>query len=751
MSLPADNGAAITDTGFWVYNAASGGSVVWSDGNPSPVTSVTATGLPSNQDLWLEVKAQNSAGWSAASARQKFTTLPLAPSAPTISSLTRVSDTQHTINLIRHDTPGAPYWWLRVMRRVFSGTWSGWTTIANPYAGISSYTDSGTTPERLYEWKIEVSNPSGSAASNIARAYTSPPPPPSVSAVRDELGQIVVTVAQPSPYWDELKTHLQISTDGGATYGAPIDLARALSYTVTSPTPSVYMFRARSYNDDDGKTGDGLTSAWVVSNAVDVITRPNPPSSLSPNGAVFDATEARTFSWQHNPVDTTSQTSYEVRYRESGASTWTTTGQTTSSVSEHTFPADTFTNGASWEWQVRTWGADEDPSDWSPTATFTTSAAPTATIQSPEMGSTLTGATCTLVWVFYDADGTAQSQWRAGLIRDGITVETRSGTGTASTVTFTTRLDNSATYTARVQVRDGSGLWSEWDTTTFTTDFAEPAAPVVSLSWDADRGAVVVSIENTQTADLHGVTLVQDTDGVWAWTDTTPTAPTGLTTDTDCVVAVDAAASDLALVLDTDGVPAAVAWSALTVADTTHNTVERSIDGGQTWTVVADGVAVDGSVSDATVPLGVDALYRAIAWSDLPSSATGEAAGITAPATSGFWAAGGVTVRIMQRVGAAPIIDSVRGLSTRVLHRFAGRTFPVETAGTARSRTASVAFSVSAEDMALVEQLAFAPAPHLIRAPDGQVIWASISDVDTPRVGALDWWDVGFTATEIEP
>lgn len=616
------------------------------------------------------------------------------PAPPSGLTATRNSDSQGTLTWTNHATSSAPYSQIQVARQVDGG---GYATIATLDGGATSYTVTGTSPGHRYDHQVRAVGPGGTSRWHrvgYASDYSTTPVAPTGSTATKQADNSIVTTAAAYPgfYWGISYDVGRLS--GGAT--TPTVLATGLpsmSHTDTSPNPSqthAYVWRARYVESGAPSPDPTLVGPWSSPSAtVQLQAPPNPPSSLSPNGAVFDATEARTFSWQHNPVDTTAQTAFEVHYRESGASTWTSLGQITSSSTQHDFPADTFTNGSSWEWQVRTWGADEDPSDWSPTATFTTSAAPTATIQSPEMGSTLTGATCTLVWVFYDEDGTAQSQWRAELIRDGVTLETRSGTGTASAVTFTTRLDNAATYTARVQVRDGSGLWSAWDVTTFTTDFAEPATPVVSLSWDEDRGAVVVSIENTNAAGL--------------------------------------------------------------VADTAHNTVERSLDGGQTWVVVAEGVAVDGSVSDATVPLGVDALYRAVAWSDLPSSATGEAAGITTPATSGFWAAGGVTVRIMQRVGEAPIIDSVRGLATRVLHRFAGRTFPVETAGTARSRTASVAFSVSAEDMPLVEQLAYSPAPHLIRAPDGQVIWASISDVDTPRMAALDWWNVGFTATEIEP
>ena len=94
MVLPEDNGADITDTAFVVYNAASGGSVVWSDSSFDPDTSANATGLTRKTNYWATVAAENSSGWSGYSSRTPFTTLPEPPvlvGTPAATNIARTS------------------------------------------------------------------------------------------------------------------------------------------------------------------------------------------------------------------------------------------------------------------------------------------------------------------------------------------------------------------------------------------------------------------------------------------------------------------------------------------------------------------------------------------------------------------------------------------------------------------------------------------------------------------------------------
>lgn len=97
MTLPASNGASITDTGFWIYTQASGGTAVASDGKTNTNTSWTVNGLNAGTEYWAEVAAKNSVGWSDRSARVKFTTTaankPSKPSVASISSITKSSAT----------------------------------------------------------------------------------------------------------------------------------------------------------------------------------------------------------------------------------------------------------------------------------------------------------------------------------------------------------------------------------------------------------------------------------------------------------------------------------------------------------------------------------------------------------------------------------------------------------------------------------------------------------------------------------
>jgi len=77
--------------------------------------------------------------------------------------------------------------------------------------------------------------------------------------------------------------------------------------------------------------------------------------------------------------------------------------------------------------------------------------------------------------------------------------------GAATSTIFSTALENSTSYIAKVRVRDASGSWSAWDEVSFSTAFLPPANVTVTPTFDQDHGWVVL----TGVADgyVPGVTM----------------------------------------------------------------------------------------------------------------------------------------------------------------------------------------------------------------------------------------------------
>jgi hypothetical protein len=278
--------------------------------------------------------------------------------------------------------------------------------------------------------------------------------------------------------------------------------------------------------------------------------------------------------------------------------------------------------------------------------------------------------------------------WESQLLLDDEVIESRSGSGATTTTTFSKRLLDATEYQVKVHVRDGDLLWSDWDQVTFTTDFVTPPVPFLSLSWNEEMGSVAATVSNS-TGDI---------------------APTS-------------------------------------------NVILRSLDGGLSWEEVATA-PIDGIGFDPTVPLGLPSvLYKVVAWTDLPSSSESEVQEISTVGLIGYWSVGSMFENVIQlriNMGAPPKLDVTTGIYQKVLHYYAGRTSPVETIGEATQVTGSVEFVVtSVADRDKARQMAFMPAPHLFRVPDGTIIFSSIGEVSETRLGP-GWYQLSFDLTEVD-
>ena len=174
-----------------------------------------------------------------------------------------------------------------------------------------------------------------------------------------------------------------------------------------------------------------------------------------------------------------------------------------------------------------------------------------------------------------------------------------------------------------------------------------------------------------------------------------------------------------------------------------HNTVERSVDGGDTWEPVADGLPLNATITDPECLSAGETLYRVSAVSLLPSAS--QAIAQIDPQDTCLWLTGGPGFQTVVRLPYNPSVKITSGLVERVVQHFAGRTLGVEMAGTARQRTVTIgSLLIEGDDSTSstsrdVEALSYVPAPVLYRDPTGRRIYTSMGEPDLSRDHLLRW------------
>ena len=430
------------------------------------------------------------------------------PTKPTDLAVTRVSDVQHTITGKIKASSTVKVTRLNIMRRESASTtsaWDAWVQVGSLTTGWASdttftFADTSTKANRLYTYRLTAVNSAGSANSSDSDVIRTTPASPGVpAAALDAFGDITVTAsvtginAAGATYdWES-----RINGVKAAVAGTTVQPVRV--FTGVDPLKS-YAYRLRSSTSSGTSNDTTLYSNWSSwSNTVAQVGPPLAPTPVFPaSGGTVAFDQDFTWAWEHNPIDTSPQRTYQLRYRIDGGE-WVTLSGTTA----QTRAQGPLGFGANVEWQVRTTGkfaptpAEGAFSPWSDVRMFRLAATPQVTITAP--GSTYTSGVLTAEWTFFVEDSSSQVAWEAALW-DVTTGEqlgaTLSGT-TAYRAVFsaaTQGLEDGGTYEVRVRARTTSGLWSAWETQTFDVYFMPPTEPVLDVMYDCDTGSTELNV-----------------------------------------------------------------------------------------------------------------------------------------------------------------------------------------------------------------------------------------------------------------
>lgn len=401
---------------------------------------------------------------------------PIAPTAPASITNTRDSDTRNTVTWTN---PSAVITTTQVLRSVDGGAYSAVATISG---ATTSYVDTATAANHSYAYKVSVSNASGTATSAASSTtYNTPAAPTAVSAVRLDASTVGLTITNPAITATALE--IQRSTDG-STWSTIATVSGIVTSATDSPSGGTFYYRARN-------TRGTLVSAWsAASQAVVTVTPPNAPTLVSPasGAAVSTSTASIVFTWQHNPIDGSSQTNAQLQYSTNGGSTWTTATVTTAQTYSL---ANNFSANDVITWRVRTKGADPSYGPYSSSRSFTVYQTPTVTWTSPVSGGTITNMPIGISLSYSDVAPSTLANATVTISQGGATLYTMNlGTATSGTITADEFFPNNGqSYTFTATARSTSSLQAT-SAIVVSVAFTEPDTASLALTNNPETGAV---------------------------------------------------------------------------------------------------------------------------------------------------------------------------------------------------------------------------------------------------------------------
>lgn len=610
------------------------GGSSWNDWNTissegTAVSSGTTFSLAGNRDYQARVRRKNDGGWSGYGTSSNTARLYDAPNAPTGVTTTRSSDSKHTVKWSGSSADGKPIRWVDIER--YNGVLGAWGSIATGLAASTrSYTDTANMWDNTTRHRVRFRNSAGSSAwAYGSTVWTTPAAPGKPTAKRSGGSGAVISWTNNARKAHHIDVSGRYSTNGGTSWSDWGLLTGRLSASAKSTTLSglaadrVWQFRIRAVAWVYGSEGDALFGDSAASATLQLLAPPNAPKLVAPVSIQSDQAPT-VFRWVHQPVDGSDQEAAEVRYRIDGGEWVTLTATTAETVTTpEPIPAGEL------EWQARTRGSHATFGPWSGVSSLLVASPPGVTILTPTDGETWTSNRLTIAVDWEDAQDAAMVRWTRRLLDDaGTELENVSGKGSITSTQFTTVLTDLGSYVAEFEATSGTGLSSGVASVAFTVDFLDPEPPVLTAEWIEEQGLAVLAVTNTPGDSLAD-------------------PPT---------------------------------------ADTVSNRIERTVDGGLTWTVVADDIAPDSGAEDRRCPLNTTVQWRAVAISALGVEVAGEPVSLDTD-SGAVWLEGENGATIAVRLNLEPGISRQHEVVTE---QYLGHAKPTAHFGAARPVTASI-------------------------------------------------------------
>jgi hypothetical protein len=417
-------------------------------------------------------------------------TVILPPLTATNVTHTRVTDFR---NNVTWTSPALAVAFLGIERSVDGGAWSGLATMIGT---ATSYADTSTMPNHSYSYRVVSQGSSIAYSAASTTTYNTPAAPSDVAAVRTGANTVTVTFQNNALTDTSIAFQRATAVNGPWTSFYPISGTGLTSFT-DSPGVGTFYYRVRAERDT-------LYGAWsAVSNPVPSLSAPAAPTPLTPvNGAVVSKMQLYLpLTWQHNPVDGSTQTGFRVRVSVNNGASWLPPTSVNSPASSWEYATSSVAVNTTVMWQVATKGAytgandNETYSPWSTVATFTLRQGPQVVITNPiNNGDLVTGLPLPISWSYSDVSGT-QRMATVWIRRSGVgeAMEIRRTVDGSSNTFALDAADmmppNGALMISQRDAYSASGLQSS-ATRSFLTSYVEPEPPSITLDVDGRLGIV---------------------------------------------------------------------------------------------------------------------------------------------------------------------------------------------------------------------------------------------------------------------
>lgn len=455
-------------------------------------TSYTDTSTSANHYYCYRVTAVNSAG-SATSGTSSIVYNTPNPATGVVN--TRNSDSKNTITW----TLGASTALITKQTITRSVDGATFATLATLSSSATSYIDTTTSIDHSYQYGIQATNSStSSSVTKSNTTYNTPKAPDSVTIARYSDTAVLVTIENSSVVATGLKLYRSTDKSTWTLVGTYSSVTDSLT---DDPGGGTYWYAVT--NTRDSLESDKTISSTSVVN----IAAPLQPIILAPaaNGVISTEEDTITFEWLHNPIDGSLQTAAQLSYTIS-SQTYTVT---LSDEQSYTI-TNSYTNGTSITFKVRTKGVYEDYGEWSDSRTFTIYDPPNVVIEEPI--SVITGIPFDVVIDYID-NGGKFSSGTLSLTGGNYPLEV-SITSTGCTIDRSQWTpDDGETYTYTLTVTSTTGLTYtiSWDV---LNQWDLPKSIYLGIDYDTDLGYAYLTLSEPlgNGAEVEDALLFRITD-----------------------------------------------------------------------------------------------------------------------------------------------------------------------------------------------------------------------------------------------
>lgn len=609
-----------------------------------------------------------------------------APAAPTITGRYRLTD---GFSFLFSMPTGSTIDHFEVRREVnkVGGVMAAFQELP---ASTRGWLDKTVQPDSAYKYAIRAVNAAGNSGWTYTDYfYTAPAAATDVKATRSGTSAVLVWKVN-AKYGVNQRLVEEVSLDNGVTWGEPTVVANHSLFgsTVTTRTVTglVNERRYRYYVETLVKNvvDAGPTETWTRSKASNVVATPAPPAPPT----------------LLSPMGV-------VRAEEGVLFKWQFNSLDASDQTAYILTikregyADTVISGTTeqqhgpvtlevgdYTWNVVTKGQH---ASYGPPASadgvFFVRAQPVLSIDLPTEDQVLDTNELVVEATAYEPDGNIVA-YRWQLYRsDGELVHSGREAGVIPTpLVIPYRLENNTSYYLDMDVLGSSGLWSPKTTRRFSVVYESPIQPILSAEWVNSEGLVRLGIVNPE---------------------------------------------------DPTDAPAAV-----------YNRIERSLDGGANWHVVADQLPLQAGWDDETVPLNVNPVYRAVAVSDWPSETAGEQVSVFTRSRAVWLNGEDGTTRFQVWMDLQIKVSMPADVA---LEQYWGRKRPIAHFGIEERRVVKVSGTLLGSEIGGYPSLASLSRQHVFyRDPSGVGFWGVLySGVEWDQE-LLTHGDVSFTIEEVE-